>query len=134
MYNNVHLISTKQELRQTLLQGTLLLRVRCVRFFVSASRSEQFSILHDVVPELVEMLDNIWHAFVAGAETGHETADCVAHRAVSEFFQLLQGPTVQIIDFFPCLVKSNSDGVSTLIVLFLGACGMLVTFFPTTSL
>src|SRR5207244_2618563 len=112
----VHIISTKQEIGQSLLQGILLFRIRLL---FSPSRSEEFRVLHDIISEFIEMLDNIWQPVVTGNEIGHETANRITHRIISELPQLLQRPSIQIVDLFPCLVKRRSHGVSALIILLL---------------
>src|SRR3989442_11240068 len=56
------------------------------------------------------------------------------HRIISELFQLLERPSIQIVDLFPCLVKRSSDSVSALIVLLLHASWKRIEFFLTHCL
>src|SRR5436853_3352147 len=80
------------------------------------------------------MLNNIRQTLVAGNEIGHESADRVTHRIISELFQLLERPSIQIVDLLPCLVESRSDSVSALIVLLLHASWKRIEFFLTYRL
>src|SRR6266581_557010 len=80
------------------------------------------------------MLDNIWQAVVTGHEICHETPDSVMHRIISELFQLLKRPSIQIVDLFPCLIKRRSDCVSALIILLLHAGWKRIEFLLTHRL